>query len=215
MSKNKDYTDYLLLFGFLLICLLMVFTSLALVEYVNVNYDIQGYTKAHHIDKITQEEENLVNKFDENTNVNLGDLRGHYLNIGFKDEKVIWGEIIEDITLYNTLLEKYYYYNIKSNPLRPEDLVAKPSLLPKEIMLLKYRNILTNVLTATGAITKTQSLNLSLEELEKLANELLARNNSAFTDIESAHSYTLKENNKPNQKEVNKELGVFYRKEIK
>lgn len=216
MSKNNDYVEYCCyLFVFLLICLLMVSFSLAMEKYAYENYDIQGYIKTHHIDKITQEEENLVNKFDKNTNVNLGDFRGHYLNIGIKDEKVIWEKIIEDITLYNTLLEKYYYYNIKSNPLRPEDLEAKPSLLPKEIMLLKYRNILTNVLTTTGTITQTRSLNLSLEELERLANELLTRNNLAFTDIESTHSYTLQEDTKPNQKGVNKELGVFYRKEIK
>lgn len=150
--------------------------------------------------------ENLTKKFIENSSIPIMNLRYSYKGQGYSTEEITT-KVSEDIILYDKLLQKYVHYNIKDKPLTNEDLRNSIKELPSELILLKYRSKLIAPLVASGIITEPQSITLPTEDLEKLADELIAKNNLAFKEAQVSID-------KESEKSVNRELGVFYRKEI-
>ena len=127
------------------------------------------------------------------------------LDFNIKYEKEVAELIIQDCFLYLKIKQNYDNYGIEEDILEDQDFGRYYTLSPKEIMLLKYKTTLENFLIATGTITQKESLTMSVEELEKLTDELYSKNNFIFKELQY---------NKDLKKSVNKELGVFYRKEV-
>lgn len=151
--------------------------------------------------------ENLTKKFIKNSDIPIMCLRYTYKGQGYSTEEITV-KVSEDIILYDKLSSKYNHYNIDDQPITVKDLKNNLKDLPSVVMLLKYRNKLIAPLVASGIITEPQSISLSTEDLEKLADELIAKNNLAFKEAQGHIDKEL-------EKSVNRELGVFYRKEVK
>lgn len=173
----------------------------ALIEAI---YDNYGLNETTMIDRY-KELNSKYQKIKKNYKLGFIERNEELLDFNIKYEKEVAKLIIQDCFLYLKIKQNYDNYGIEEDILEDRDFGRYYTLSPKEIMLLKYKTTLVKFLIASGIVTQKESLTMSIEDLEKLTDELYLKNNFIFKELQY---------NKDLKKSVNKELGVFYRKEV-